>query len=399
MTSLLLLAVLVDTAEPGVNPDLERIDGIVDRLQRWYGTEAGLGSPGDLDQGPYRAMMPRIFGPEGMSRIGPSPEWKSFARSSKMTFASGEAVYQDLMYSWNANRPFLRTVSVGLLDDPERRHNMQDPKSWRFEDLDAARGHAWSVVDMLQVYDKSWDIVLFNENSRYEDPTPSYQFGVNWKGFVGIWGFGFTVHRTTGLISNLSFQGPLLDEPLQGDPMDETDAKYLANNEVRRHIFKPLMLVGSRKILSPYNPVDAEGNVRFLAVPVYEFQYVELTEDGQRNPEGSRYLASVDAISQKVLGVNLIEGSAGVLRNPAPLPAFTFNMAYGEIHLRERKVNLLACTPLTKLTDKPDRTGWYSQGDFLFPVAYNEATGEMEIRTPDQVRYYRLPPGTQTQAR
>jgi hypothetical protein len=67
-------------------------------------------------------------------------------------------------------------------------------------------------------------------------------------------------------------------------------------------------------------------------------------------------------------------------------------LARGKIHLRERKVNLLACTPLTKLTDKPDRTGWYSQGDFLFPVAYNEATGEMEIRTPDQVRYYRLPP-------
>ncbi len=399
MTSLFLLAVLVGTGEPGINPDLERIDGIADRLQRWYGTEAGLGSPRELDPGPYRAMMPRIFGPEGMSRVQPSLEWKSFARSSKMTFSSGEAVYQDLMYSWNFNRPFLRTVSVGLLNDPDRRHNLQDPKSWRFEDLDASRGHAWSVVDMLQVYDKSWDIVLFNENSRYEDPTPSYQFGVNWKGFVGIWGFGFTVHRTTGLISNLSFQGPLLDEPPQGDPMDEVGAKYLANNEVRRYIFKPLMLVGSRKILSPYNPVDAEGNVRFLAVPVYEFQYVELTEDGQRNPEGSRYLASVDAISQKVLGVNLIEGSAGVLRNPAPLPAFTFNVAYGEIHLRERKVNLLACTPLTKLTDKPNRTGWYSQGDFLFPVAYNEATGEMEIRTPDQVRYYRLPPGTQTQAR
>lgn len=245
---------------------------------------------------------------------------------------------------------------------------------------------------MLQVYDKSWDIVLFNENSRYEDPTPSYQFGVNWKGFVGIWGFGFVVHRTTGLISNLSFQGPLLDEPPQGDPMEEADAKFLANNEVRRLVFKPLRLVGARKILSLYNPVNAEGNVRFLAVPVYEFQYVVLTEDGQRTTEGSRYLASVDAISQKVLGVNLIEGSAGVLRNPAPLPAFTFNMVYGEIHLRERKVNLLACTPLTKLTDKPDRTGWYSQGDFLFPVAYNEATGEMEIRTPDQVRYYRLPP-------
>ncbi|MCE2939485.1 MAG: hypothetical protein ACK5XS_10580 [Armatimonadota bacterium] len=278
------------------------------------------------------------------------------------------------------------------MNDPDRRHNMQDPKSWRFEDLEAARGHAWSVVDMLQVYDKSWDIVLFNESSRYEDPTPSYQFGVNWNGFVGIWGFGFMVHRTTGLISNLSFQGPLLDEAPQGEPMEEAEAKYLANNEVRRHIFKPLMLVGSRKILSPYNPVDAQGNVRFLAVPVYEFQYVELTEDGQRNPEGGRYLASVDAISQKVLGVNLIEGSAGVLRNPAPLPAFTFNVAYGELQLRERKVNLLACTPLTKLTAKPDRTGWYSQGDFLFPVAYNEATGEMEIRTPGQVRYYRLPP-------
>ncbi|MFN3962732.1 MAG: hypothetical protein ACK4NQ_07140 [Fimbriimonadaceae bacterium] len=314
-------------------------------------------------------------------------------------FEKGEPVYKRLSFRWVGNRPILVSATIGDPSTYDRRHNMQDPKSWRFESLDATRGHAWSVVDMLQVYDKSWDIEIVFESSLYDNPMASYQFGVNWKGFVGIWGFGFTVHRTTGLISNLSFQGPLLDEPPQGDPMDETDAKYLANNEVRRHIFKPLMLVGSRKILSPYNPVDAEGNVRFLAVPVYEFQYVELTEDGQRNPEGSRYLASVDAISQKVLGVNLIEGSAGVLRNPAPLPAFTFNMAYGEIHLRERKVNLLACTPLTKLTEKPDRTGWYSQGDFLFPVAYNEATGEMEIRTPDQVRYYRLPSGTQTQAR
>jgi len=392
MTSLLLLAVLVSPGESGARPDLDRINAITDRLQRWYGTEAGMGGPRELDQGPYRATVPRIFGPEGMSRIEPNPEWRSFARTSKMTFASGEAVYQDLMYSWIGNRPYLRTVSLGLLNDPDLRHNLQDPKSWRFEDLDAARGHAWSVVDMLQVYDESWDIEIVFESTLYDNPMASYQFGVNWNGFVGIWGFGFVVHRTTGLISNLSFQGPLLDAPPQGDPIEEVDAKYLANNEVRRHIFKPLMLVGSRKILSPYNPVDAEGNVRFLAQPVYEFQYVELTEDGQINPEGGRYLASVDALNAKVFGVNLIEGSAGVLRNPAPLPPFTFNLAYGEIHLRERKVNLLACTPLTKLTDKPDRTGWYSQGDFLFPVAYNEATGEMEIRTPDQVRYYRLPP-------
>ena len=399
MTSLTLVAVLALGQAEIASSDIERIDAMSGRMLTWYGSEAGLGKLRNFEQGPFRALEPQIFGSEGMSHGSPSVEWQLFARSSLSKFDTGEPVFQQMICSWVGTRPYLRSMRTGSPNDFDRRHNMQDPKSWRFEDLEAARGHAWSVVDMLQVYDKSWDIVLFNESARYENPMASYQFGVNWKGFVGIWGFGFVVHRTTGLISNLSFQGPLLDEPPQGDPMEEADAKYLANNEVRRHIFKPLMLVGSRKILSPYNPVDAEGNVRFLAVPVYEFQYVELTEDGQRNPEGSRYLASVDAISQKVLGVNLIEGSAGVLRNPAPLPAFTFNMAYGEIHLRERKVNLLACTPLTKLTEKPDRTGWYSQGDFLFPVAYNEATGEMEIRTPDQVRYYRLPSGTQTQAR
>ena len=392
MTFMLLLASVSTFEEHAGSADLDRAVAIANRAADWYGTEAGQGRPTSSTLGPYRALTPTLFGPEGMSHSAPSMEWMAFGRSGLTTFESGEPVYKELIFRWVGNRPILQTATIGDPSTYDRRHNMQDPKSWRFESLDATRGHAWSVVDMLQVYDKSWDIELVFESSLYNNPMASYQFGVNWKGFVGIWGFGFVVHRTTGLISNLSFQGPLLDEPPQGDPMDEVGAKYLANNEVRRHIFKPLMLVGSRKILSPYNPVDAEGNVRFLAVPVYEFQYVELTEDGQRNPEGSRYLASVDAISQKVLGVNLIEGSAGVLRNPAPLPAFTFNVAYGEIHLRERKVNLLACTPLTKLTDKPDRTGWYSQGDFLFPVAYNEATGEMEIRTPDQVRYYRLPP-------
>lgn len=64
--------------------------------------------------------------------------------------------------------------------------------------------------------------------------------------------------------------------------------------------------------------------------------------------------------------------------------------------------SVIALTQLESISEPANgfvKQGWYCQGDFLFPVAYNEATGEMEIRTPDQVRDYRLPPGTQTQAR
>jgi hypothetical protein len=134
---------------------------------------------------------------------------------------------------------------------------------------------------------------------------------------------------------------------------------------------------------------DARLNSVF---PYYEWIFESIAHDGQRIALASWKRIVVDARSGR--GFNQFLKEDWDLPSPLvySLPKFEFDIEAGEVLLQRMSVDLKTCEPFEKTETWLKGEGWYSQGDFLFPVAYNEATGEMEIRTPDQVRYYRLPP-------
>lgn len=395
------LFALGESSNPQTLDDRQRILQVTRRITEWSGAEEGLGSPGKWEVRSYRALIPNIKTSEGFSRIAPSPDWSVYEILSAVSFGE-ERYYASTIVRRERGREIMVTISVGNALKIDSSRDLGDTSSYRLKSQEEALVQAGHVLDALNPYQPEWTLVPIVDRFSNDSPIVSYHYALNWNGFVANAGVSFSLHRTTGLASNLNFEAPLIDSLPTGPVVAEPDCKDVADYAVRTLVFEPLFRSRGRKVLGVSSESGESERMKVVGQPMYQWTYEALDLVGNRTEDPARYLVSVDALTGKVLGVSRIRGQFGT---PPSSDAqrvtrqFSLDLNSAKLLIDSRAVWLRDCTVIEGIPTELNRTGWYSQGDFLFPVAYNEATGEMEIRTPDQVRYYRLPPGMQTQAR
>ncbi len=393
-------ALALGLASPSQNvsiaEDLAFAQRVSGHLRQWNVEHGDIGNLRNKESATYEAIVPAVVGRAGVRPDGPAPEWSEYRRNQLLASSSGAEYRESVRLRQIGNRMML--VGIGFGPASKSGGTDQDTK-WLFAEPTHIVKLGESFARSSGLVHPSYELVARHLDLKDDGPMAVVGFSIRWRGFESRTLLSMTIDRADGQILDISLGAILRQAPSLFMPFSERDAfknfvlrfdesSFTGHSIVR--ISRNLMLHGER---------DYDGVFLVRLRPHYEY-IVETT-----NPDGTRM--KLESWSRYIVYADTGEAEPKQLVSdrsaPSPLvyqvPQFEFRPADGRVFVQD---SVIALTELESISEPASgfiKQGWYSQGDFLFPVAYNEATGEMEIRTPDQVRYYRLPPGAQTQGR
>ena len=386
-------ALALGLASPSQNvsiaEDLAFAQLVSGHLRQWNVEHGDLENLRCKGRATYGAIVPAVVGRAGVRPDGPAPEWSEYRRNQLLASANGTEYRESVRLRQIGNRMML----VGVGCEPVSGTAVRDQVTqWLFAEPSRIEELGLSFARRSGLVHPSYDLVARHLDLKEDGPIAVVGFSIRWRGFESRKLLSMTIDRTDGQILDISLGAILRQAPPLFMPFSERDAfknfvfrfdenSFTGHSIVR--ISRRLMLHGER---------DYGGVFLVRLRPHYEY-IVETT-----NPDGTRM--KLESWSRYIVYADTGEAEPKHLVSdrsaPSPLvyqvPQFEFRPADGRVFVQD---SVIALTELESISEPASgfiKQGWYSQGDFLFPVAYNEATGEMEIRTPDQVRYYRLPP-------
>jgi len=387
------VALLLGLANPSQNvsiaEDLAFAQTVADHLRRWNVEHGDLGNVRLKGGATYRAIVPEVIGRAGIRQDGPAPEWTEYGRNQILASESGAEYRESVRLKQIGNRMMLSGVGF---EPTRRRVDTIEKDEWEYVKASSIAELGERFVRLSGLVHPSYDLVVRHLEMKDDGPLAVLGFAVQWRGFESRTLLSLTISRSDGQIYDISAEAILRQAPPLLVPLSD---RIAFNNFVFRFDKGSYMghsIVGTSRKIMFHGERDFDGVFLVRLRPHYEY-IVETTM-----PDGTRM--SVDSWSRYIVYADTGEAEPRHLVSdwsaPSPLvypvSPFEFRPAEGRVFIKDSLIALKDLEAIPVSSSGFVVKGLYSQGDFLFPVAYNEATGEMEIRTPDEVRYYRLPP-------